>query len=217
MSSMSRSPSEVFSKSHNPRNRRELIDYNYLNKLNPTELEWLAKFTDEFYGASFERNPAFMRTKELISVIETYLLKEDLAPKKRLRWENHLARAKQHTKKFIQISENENHLEDVDLRQCRGSDVFYKVNGRMSTSQRHRYADNNIINANDYRARKECNDRANSQRDCILGTFGADDFNDYELDMETYGPEDYAIFSEEYEMYQKFEEMDLELKIKKDS
>lgn len=35
-----------------PRTRKELMDYDYLNKLNPEELAYLGKFTDEYVGAA---------------------------------------------------------------------------------------------------------------------------------------------------------------------
>lgn len=41
---------------HQPRVRAELIDYDYLNKLNPEDLRWLAQYTDEAVGASIEKD-----------------------------------------------------------------------------------------------------------------------------------------------------------------
>jgi len=41
---------------YNPKNRRETIDYDYLNKLSEEELDWLNKFTEEYNGASFKND-----------------------------------------------------------------------------------------------------------------------------------------------------------------
>jgi len=40
----------------NLRTRQDLIDYDYLHKLNEKELEWLNKFTEEEINASFSKN-----------------------------------------------------------------------------------------------------------------------------------------------------------------
>lgn len=54
---------------HQPRVRAELIDYDYLKKLNPEDLRWLAQFTDESVGASIEKDkngkvkPGYIHTK----------------------------------------------------------------------------------------------------------------------------------------------------------
>ena len=38
----------------NLKSRTELLDYDYLNKLNKSELEWLNKFTEEYTHASLD-------------------------------------------------------------------------------------------------------------------------------------------------------------------
>lgn len=47
----------------NTKVRGEFIDYDYKDKLNEAELEWLAKFNNEFYGASVGYNPETGRAK----------------------------------------------------------------------------------------------------------------------------------------------------------
>lgn len=46
---------------YSPKQRRDYIDYTYLSKLNSKETDFLAQFTDEFYGASFEINPTYIK------------------------------------------------------------------------------------------------------------------------------------------------------------
>lgn len=42
---------------HQVRTRREFIDYDYVNQLSKEEIEFLKKFTDEYYGGgNFKRN-----------------------------------------------------------------------------------------------------------------------------------------------------------------
>lgn len=40
-----------------PRTVRELVDHDYTGSLSPQDAEYLAKFDDEYYGASFADNP----------------------------------------------------------------------------------------------------------------------------------------------------------------
>lgn len=39
-------------KAYQPRTRKELIDYDYIDKLSPEEKELIAQFTDEYYGGA---------------------------------------------------------------------------------------------------------------------------------------------------------------------
>ena len=39
------------------RSRIDLIDYDYLNKLSPEELDWLNKFTEEYVNAKLDPKP----------------------------------------------------------------------------------------------------------------------------------------------------------------
>lgn len=43
-------------KKYMPRVRQELIDYDYLDQLSPSEKDWLNKFTDEYVNASFKKD-----------------------------------------------------------------------------------------------------------------------------------------------------------------
>lgn len=47
---------EALKASHNPRVRAELLDYDYIAKLNPEDKRWLAQFTDEYVAASIQKD-----------------------------------------------------------------------------------------------------------------------------------------------------------------
>lgn len=54
-SKRSRTKYPSLKKELNLKNRQELIDYDYINKLNDEEKAWLDKFTDEYVNASFTK------------------------------------------------------------------------------------------------------------------------------------------------------------------
>lgn len=192
---MSRSSAKVFSKSHNPKARRLHIDYDYLDKLSASDKEWLAKFTDEYYGASFEMNPAFMKKDELIT-----LLTKKVESTNSKKWKNHLERVKGINKRMIQISRNENKHDDIDLRSCRSHNIYYKnADGKYEASDYYKYAETNIINPNDKELMNECNSRANSQKDCIYGKYTPNSIEneDYFDNDESIDPESLLVEYEE--------------------
>lgn len=41
----------------NLKSRQELIDFDYVDKLNDKEKDWLARFSEEYINASFDKNP----------------------------------------------------------------------------------------------------------------------------------------------------------------
>lgn len=49
----------------NLKTRYELIDYDYLHKLGPEDLEWLNKFTAEYTNADFRHTKPLHKTKKL--------------------------------------------------------------------------------------------------------------------------------------------------------
>lgn len=46
---------ESLNPAENPKVRRELLEVDYLHKLNEAELKWLAQFTDEYVGSSIQK------------------------------------------------------------------------------------------------------------------------------------------------------------------
>lgn len=192
-----RSSKEIFSKKHNTSSRSQFIDYNYLDKLSEQDREWLARFTENYYSASFDKNPAFVRTKDLIPLLQNEIIKLQ-GSKKLKKFQEHLDRALLHNKKFYQVSENEKKYLNIDLRKLRSLSIFYKIgNNRYSTSKDYKYSENNIIDPTNSSERKACNDLNNTRSGCVMGKFGANCIDDYELELEVSGPEQYLIEKEE--------------------
>lgn len=48
----------------NLRTRADLIDYDYLHKLSPQELDWLDRFTAEYVGADFRHEKKLHKTQK---------------------------------------------------------------------------------------------------------------------------------------------------------
>lgn len=48
----------------NLRSRTDLIDYDYLDKLSPKELDWLNRFTAEYVGADFRHDRKLHKSKK---------------------------------------------------------------------------------------------------------------------------------------------------------
>ena len=198
-----RSPKEVFSKQHNTHSRSQFQDYDYLDQLSTTEKEWLSTFTDNYYSSSFDKNPAFVRTKDLLELLEEKVIKN---PNK---WTKHLDLVREHNRKFYQVSKNDNKILNIDLRVLTSVDVFYKKpDGGYSTSKYYKYSDNNVIDATNDLNLKECNDRSNKSQ-CVLGKFGANSIDNMELIDVSYsicGPEEYLLRIEEEDIMDSLKE-----------
>jgi hypothetical protein len=52
-------------KKYMPRLRQESMDYDYLDKLNPDELAWLDRFTNEYLNASFKHDETDIQSYEI--------------------------------------------------------------------------------------------------------------------------------------------------------
>lgn len=57
---MSKKKRNSLNPEHSPKSRREFIDYDYADKLDDESLDFLKKFTDEFYGGSFVINDTYI-------------------------------------------------------------------------------------------------------------------------------------------------------------
>lgn len=55
-----RTKSDGLKTKNSPRQRRGYLDYDYVAKLSPDEKDFLAKFSDEYYGSDFEINETYI-------------------------------------------------------------------------------------------------------------------------------------------------------------
>lgn len=184
---MSRDPKKVFSKTFNTRSRKDYIDADFLDQLTPEELEWYAKFTDEYYGASFEINPAWAKKEEVLEILEKELIlatKEKkcnackvkftgkICPecltndwnykKKKLvsKIEHNIERVNACKTKKVQISGHSEPKNNIDLRKCRSIDLYYRGDkGYLTKNPEFKYSKNNV-HGEDYL--EDCNRRVNS-------------------------------------------------------
>ena len=51
-------------KGYNLKSRQHLIDFDYLDKLNPEELDWLNRFSEEYHGANFKHKGKIVQRKK---------------------------------------------------------------------------------------------------------------------------------------------------------
>jgi hypothetical protein len=148
-----RTPEQVFSKSHNTASRRDYIDYDYTRSLSREELEWLAKFTDEYYGASFEYNDVYVIRKNLIVKL-TEVIETEKNPIKVEKFKKQLEVFKSKTDKYVRVSNNNDYIENVDLRKIRSITWFYKrPSGYHLSGEQYKYSDNNIMKTSVDRAK----------------------------------------------------------------
>lgn len=222
---MSRNAKKVFSKTYNTKVRRPHIDYDYLDQLSEEEIAYLAKFTDEFYGAGFEINDTYVKKQDIIPVIQGELakLRVDFEnnTKKIAKYEHNLKTILETKDKMIKIKGNSNRKNDIDLRKCQKIDKYYLTKtGKFSNNKNLKY--NDPIHKGELR--KKCNDSKCSQFD-IMGAYdeagSSDVFSiiDFEL-ADDISTEDYFILNEEIaEIYdtEDFDEDDEYLDLRKES
>lgn len=164
---MSRTPKQVFSKSHNCKDRRSSIDYDYIHKLSQEEKEWLAKFSDEYYSASFKINPTYVKYRDCIKTLK-YMISIEKNPKKLVKFQNQLEYYKTlKEEKFVQISDRQNRRENLDLRKFRSVKKYYKnTDNELKSDETLKYCSSNIHPTPPKRS--SCNQNVNSsQRDLM--------------------------------------------------
>lgn len=64
----SRKNNDSLNKKKNPNNRKDLLDYDYLHKLNKEELDYLNTFTEEYAHANFDKKKKEKRIHPLSKV-----------------------------------------------------------------------------------------------------------------------------------------------------
>lgn len=211
---MARKSKDSFSPHKNIKSRREFIDYDYTDKLNKEEREFLAKFSDEFYGADFKINDTYCLKNEILPLIQTWIQEasDELldTPKSNLKECRKLQRklskyenlTKQYTKalKYVKVNNNKNRKDNCDLRKLRNIDKYYKSStGRYVTDESLKY---DMIH--DKSQMKDCNDRSNHMKTCISSNWNQDSANEgdnqFLVDMKKskdVGTEDYFILNED--------------------
>lgn len=134
------------------KSRQEYVDYDYVDKLTEEEKRYLGKFTDEFYGATWDINPSYVLYNELPSEE----LKLKVRGNKRIRTDLGF---------LIQVTKNPDRKQNVDLRKIKMIDIFYKVGEYIyTTDTQYKYADTNVHDPQKDEHRLACVERVRLNR-----------------------------------------------------
>lgn len=206
---MARSPRKVFSKTYNTSNRRNSIDYDYVDSLGKDEQEWLAKFTDEYYCASFDYNDAYMTQDLVISTLINQLSTSDNEKKssrihKQISYYANNTDVVQDLVRYCKVSNNDNEQLNIDLRKVRKCPIFYMANGKLSEDRSNKYSDTNIHPES---LQKACNANVESNgrdilaKECNVEKMNGNDFSNTieEYSYSELSMEDMMILREEIE------------------
>jgi len=192
---MARDPKKALNKTFQTRSRSEHTDFDYINKLNDEDKAWLARFSDEYYGASFQINPTyvlktdFIRHFKIVIYDEEEKRLEELNEKQLNSIERKVAKYQRQLEhytniktKYLQISDHDSKWQNVDLRKVRSITKFYKTeNGKYTEDTRYKYSSDNIqVNTH----LKACNDQANAMRTDMIGNMSRNEVvNDGDFDV----------------------------------
>lgn len=139
--------------SNHTKERREYIDFDYINKLSDEEKEWLSRFADEEYSASFELNPVFIKF-------------DDLAEEYQDRVKNNT----RHWGDYVQVNNNDSTQSNLDMRKMRPYTQYYRTpTGRVSSKEKYRHSDKNINDPSTLNKRSRFNEKVRNMRDDLLG------------------------------------------------
>ena len=194
---MARSTKKVFSLTNNIKSRRSYQDYDYLDKLSKADQEFLAKFTDEYYSASYDLSLVYVERIKLLK----FLLKFEQTD----RIIAQIAYYSEMTDEKVCINNSSKKL-NVDLRKVKGLKKFFlDENGQFTTKKKYKYSENNLHRASKYRADSELRDRVQKRdvmnvekQELSLDDEGAIDIIDNIISPDM-SPEDREILSEEME------------------
>jgi hypothetical protein len=195
---VARSSKKVFSLTNNIKSRRNYQDYDYLDKLSKSDKEFLAKFTDEYYSASYDLSAVFVERVKLVKFLS-----------KLEQTDRVIAQVKYYSEKTeekVCINNTSKKL-NVDLRRIKGlKKYFLDENGDFSTKKKYKYSDTNIHKPSKYRADSELRDRVQKRdvmnvekQELSLDDEGAIDIIDNIISPDM-SPEDREILSEEMEL-----------------
>jgi hypothetical protein len=117
------------------KSRKEYVDYDYADVLSEEEKEWLGRFTDEFYGASWDLNAVFVLLKDIQDEKLLDIIKDNTIHSTDLG-------------KMVQVYGNtEKGQKNLDLRKIRSIEKFYPTkSGTLNNGVRFKYTKNNIHN-----------------------------------------------------------------------
>lgn len=139
-----------YSFKQHPKERREFIDYNYLDKLSKEELDWLGNFTDSYYGAGYKLSKIYAKLTELPPEFQE-LVKNN----------------KIYKKYFVQIYGNTKKDQvNLDMRKMKSYPQYYlDENSELTTDTKYRFSPENVMNPLD---RDSVNERVRTMRDDIF-------------------------------------------------
>lgn len=150
---------------YHPRIRKNRIDYDYAHKLNQAELEFLGRFSWEYYGADFIINETFARKSEFIPILERRIAdyEEKLAnPKKKYdlnKIRKLLDDSKESLAEFSNKDEEYISIQHKDLRREKKTPLYYRTpDGGFSSASKYKYSDKNLHPKSDW---NELRDRNN--------------------------------------------------------
>ena len=194
---MARSTKKVFSLTNNIRSRRAFQDYDYLDKLSKSEKEFLAKFTDEYYSASYDLSSVYVERLKLLKFLRKFEQTDRIIAQ--------IAYYSEMTEDKVCINNSSKKL-NVDLRKVKGLKKYYlDENGEFSTKKKYKYSDSNLHKPSKYRADSELRDRVQKRdvmnvekQELSLDDEGAIDIIDNIISPDM-SPEDREILSEEME------------------
>jgi hypothetical protein len=132
--------------------RRDFIDYDYIDKLSEDEKDWLSRFTDGEYGATFEKNPIFVKFDDLASDFQAIV-------QNNVRIQD----------EYVQVHGNtKSSQKNLDLRKLKKvTQYFLTPNGNMSEDERYKYSDNNVVDVDTPEKRRRFNEKVRSMENDI--------------------------------------------------
>jgi hypothetical protein len=149
---------DALSANRHNQSRQEYVDYDYVKKLSKEERDYLAKFTDEFYGATWDINPVYMVLKDIPN--EEGL--RDLVSKNKRYSTNYGT--------MVQVYGNTVPGQiNLDFRKIRHLEVFFEAKkDTLSTSITNKYSKKNVHNPLNDEHRLSCVENVRANRNDLM-------------------------------------------------